>query len=351
MIEYLQSQFANLQFTLLDYWIIGLNIMTLLGSPWLGLWSANNRTQKELSRRVSALRAINIFILMTYLVAGIFEFKLGQAFSQISLTIIVAFGVNHVLQLWVLSRFGTEREVNGKIVIARSYTSGMIGVLTFIIVVALAFIAVLNILDLDNWLQTSSIIGAFLLLLYASKDYLLNDIISSLLFHYNRSLEPGNVVRIRELNICGVIQTITLAQTTLRDLVQGYEITVSNSKLRNSVIENLSHTSGALKDYIDFKIGYDSDPEKVERVLRESWEQLNEEDNNLDKQPPTIKIIENGDHCVVWRMIYSVSNPYKILEVRHKLNQVALVHCHKHKVFLNTPLTHIVDGNISSKTT
>ncbi len=331
------------QLTSLDYWIIGLNLLTLLSSRWLTLWSANNRTQKELNRRVAALRVINIFILATYLMAGLFEFKLGQAFSKISLTIIIAFAINHLLQLWVLSRFGTEREVNGETVMARSYTSGMIGVLTFIIVVSLSFVAILNILNLDNWLQTSSIIGAFLLILYASKDYLLDDIISSLLFHYNRSLEPGNVVKVQELNIFGVIQQITLSQTTLRDMQQGHEITVANSKLRGCVIENLSHTTSSLKDFLDFNIGYDVEPGTVERVLRESWQKLCAEDNNIEQQPIAVKMIKHDDHCIVWRLIYCVKNPYKLLDIKQRLHWIALEHCRLNQVDLATPLTHVVN--------
>lgn len=279
--------------------------------------------------------------------AVVYEFRLGQTFAQICITVILSFAINHLVQVWVLSRFGTEREVSGKKVLARSHTSSMIGLLFLVLIIALTFVAILNILNLDNWLQTSSIIGAFLLVLYASKDYLLGDVISSLVFHYNRTVEPGNVVRVQELNILGVVQQVTLTQTTFRDLVQGHKMTIANSKLRANLVENFSQNTGLVKDYIDFNIGYDNDSETVQSVLLECWEQAQAAESAIETNKPSISVIAHGDHCVVWRVLYSLSNPYKIVEAKNAFKAIALQHCHAKGVLLSTPLTHQVEATAS----
>ena len=131
----------DIHFSELDYITISLNLLTLLASPLLIKWSAHDRTPKELSQRVTSLRVINLLILLVYCLAVVYDFRLGQTFAQISLTVMLSFAVNHVVQMWVLARFGTVREVSGAKVLARSHTSSMIGLLLLVLIIALTFVA------------------------------------------------------------------------------------------------------------------------------------------------------------------------------------------------------------------
>lgn len=190
--------------------------MTLAGSGLLTTWFSNNRSEKTIKRRVTALRIINFVVLAIYSIAAVLGFSLGQKFAEQILCLIVAFGGNHLGQSSILSRFGNEREVDGILTTVSSYTIDMIGLLARILVVALTLIALFDIWNLDNWLQATSIIRAFVLILFACKDYVLADIISSLIMNYNRTIEPGNVIRIKELGILGIVQYVTLNQTIIR---------------------------------------------------------------------------------------------------------------------------------------
>ncbi len=341
ILQNIQTWFSQLQFSELEITVILVNLLTLAGSGLLSKWSSTGRSQEIIQRRVTALRIINLVVLAIYSIAAVLGFPLGQKFAQQVICLMVAFGANYLMQSWILSRFGAERQVDGQKKTVGSYTSNMIGLLANILVLSLTLVALINIWDLHSWLKASSIIGAFLVLLYACKDYILADMISSLVMLYNRTIEPGNVVRIKELGVFGVVQHITLSQTTFRDLVQHHIISISNNRVRNSVIENLSRSTGPIRQYIDFKVGYQSDPDQVEKALMFAWQQVLES-NDLLENKVTIRVIENGDHAVVWRMIYHVKNPYKILEIREKLNRSALIHCPQQGIYLNTPLTHEV---------
>ncbi len=342
MLVSLERLVSEVEFTQFDYLIIAVNIVTLLLSPWLIRWAAHNRSEKDIRRRINALRFINIVILASYLCAVFFQFKLGQAFAKISLTLMLAFAINHLLQLWITKRFGTERELNGQLVNVRSYTSGLIGLVALTFVIALSLVAVLNILELDNWLQTSSIIGAFLLILYASKDFILSDMIASLVIHYNRMLEPGNLVEIKELNILGVVQQVTLTQCTLRDLVRGNEIAVSTSKLRQCVINNLSHCSGCLKDFVDYNISYQVSHDKVSEFFNKLWSLIETNSLPVEYGKLTYKALEAGDHAITWRLFYSLKSPYKLLEAKQGIHYLATQVSEEFGFNLGTPLTHEV---------
>ena len=282
----------SLPFTSLDLMVIVVNLTTFLAASVFIRWSANNRSEKVIQRRVVGLRLINLIFLSVYLVAGVLQFRLAQQFSQIGLSLLVAYGINHWIQLWILNRFGAERTVNDEVVMAKSYTSGMIGLLALMIVIALTMVTLLNILELDNWLQASSVVGAFILILYASKDYLLSDIISSLTMHYSRTIEPGAVIRVRELNILGVVQKVSLLQTTLRDLVHNSDVVLDNSKLRSAVIENLS-SCHRLTDYVDFKIGYSTSKTEVEQLCAEIWQALIKKEPSMAPIVPDVFVVNN----------------------------------------------------------
>lgn len=336
-----QQWFANLHFSELGLTVIIVNLITLAGSGFWIRHVANNRSEETIKRRITALQKINVVILAIYLSAAIAGFSPGQKFAKQILCIMIAIGTNIYLQSWILTRFGSEREIDDKVILFRSYTSDMIGLLALLLVVSLTFIASLNIWELHSWLQASSIIGAFIVILYACKDYLLADIISSLVIHYNRTMEPGNVIRIEELGIYGIVQQITLVQTTIRDLAHRHLIFISNSRIRHSVIENLSRSSSHIKDFIDYKISYDHHPEQVESELKNAWQCVAEKSKILEDNV-RIAVIENHDHAVIWRMSYWVNNPYKLLEIKAELNKSALMQCHLKNIQLNTPLTHEV---------
>ncbi len=343
MVMFFNRLFESLQstpFEDLDYLVIIINLATLMMSGLFVGWISNNRPDVIMKKRLVGMIIINVGILLIYLIAGLLSFSLGQKFSQLVLTCIVAYGVNHILQLWILKRFGTEREIGDKKLLSSSYSSSMMGLLVLVIILSLTFVVVLNIWELNSWLQASSFLGAAILILYASKDYLLGDIISSLIFHSNRSLEAGHVIRVKTLDIFGVIQRISFTQTVIRDLVRGIEIVISNSTLRNAVIENFSRHNGSVKDFLDFNVDYSVNREQIEDALIAVWEQAKEEESLITESKANVQLIEHGDHALVWRLNYSIKSPYKILVIQHKIRDIALVLCREKGIELNTPLTH-----------
>jgi len=349
--------FEQLPFSGVDYSVIGINLIIFLFASFIIRSSPNAQHGSSLRNRMLGLRAINLALFSIYAFTGmveiLFSYKIShlQQISLTGLTILIAYILLHYIQDWILLRFGKEKEIDGEKYRGDSYASEVIGLIGLILVGSVAFLVIINIWELNNWLQATSVVGGILIILFASKDYFLGDMISGLIMHYNNSVEAGSVIRLKEFDIVGVVIQITLSQTTIRDLVQKHEITIPNSKLRNSTVETLSNCSNnGFRDYLDFKIGYEQSAESVKVFLENVWSisAAQESAINSDAKPKVV-VIENGDHAVTWRLLYYVKNPYRMIDAKTVMQTDAFELSQKENMGLNTPVTHQILDHQSTR--
>ncbi|MCW8999665.1 MAG: mechanosensitive ion channel family protein [Kangiellaceae bacterium] len=354
--QWLNSYLENAPIDAIHLPVIGINVIIFLFAGYIIKMSPKAISETRLKRSTLGLRAISMALFMIYVfdvlwlsIAGAHVDSLVEI-SQTGLTILVSYVVLHFVQGWIIVRFGKVKEVNGETLRGESYASEMIGLIGLILVSSIAFLIIINIWDLNDWLQATSVIGGVLLILFASKDYFLGDMISGLIMHYNYSVEAGSVVRVKELGVTGVVTQITLSQTIIRDLVQKHEITIPNSRLRNATVETISNcTKNGFREYLDFKIVYDQSPERVQEFLNKVWQQSAENEAGINSDAkPKIVVIENGDHAVTWRLLFYVSNPYRLLDARNTVQTIAFGLSQQEKLGLNTPVTHqILSGGLT----
>jgi len=348
-IQSFENFFGQLPFQFLDYTVISVNAFIFLFAGFIIRHYSSSKDELSIRNRVLGLRAINLVLFSIYALAGGFEILFErniphlQQISQTGLTILVSYIVLHYVKNWIILRFGKEKEIDGEVVRADSYSSEIIGLIGLVLVSAIAFLVIINVWELSSWLQATSVVGGLLILLFASKDYFLGDLISGLIMHYNRSVEAGSVIRVKEFELMGVVMQITLSQTTIRDLVQKHEITLPNSKLRNATVETISNcTKNGFRDYLDFKIGYEHSPEKIQMFLECVWYQSTEKEPALNTESkPKIVVTENGNHAVTWRLLYYVKNPYRIIETKNMIQTIALEESMRRKIGLNTKVRFI----------
>ena len=353
--DWFQQLLDSLYFQAIDYIVISLNLLIFLFAGFIIRKSPKATNDSTTRNRMLGLRSINLVLFSIYVFAGIFdfifeiEFSSLQQISQTGLTILVAYIVLHYVQGWIVFRFGKVKEIDGEKYRGESYASEIVGLIGLILVGSIALLVIINIWDLNSWLQATSVLGGVLLILFASKDYFLGDLINGLVMHYNSSVEAGSVIRVKEFDLVGVVMQITLSQTIIRDLVQKHEVTIPNSKLRNATVETISNCSkNGFRDYLDFKIGYDQSPETVQTFLENVWTQSADKEAGINEEAkPKIVVVENGDHAVTWRLLYYVKNPYRMLDARNTVQTMAFELSQQEKVGLNTPVTHqILKGNV-----
>ncbi len=348
LLEWFQQVSNSLSFHLLDYIVIGLNLMVFLFAGFIIKKSPKSANHSSTRNRMLGLRFINLILFCIYAFAGIiesvfrYEITHLQQISQTGLTVLLSYIVLHYVQGWIVFRFGKEKEIDGEKVRGESYASEIIGLIGLVLVSSVALLVIINIWGLNDWLQATSVLGGIILILFASKEFFLGDLINGLVMHYNHSVEAGSVIRVKEFDLVGVVMQITLSQTIIRDLVQKHEVTIPNTKLRNATVETISNCGKkGFRDFLDFKIGYDHSPEAVTTFLENVWLQSADKESGINKNAkPKIVVIENGDHAVTWRLLYYINNPYRMLDARNTVQTMALELSQQEQVGLNTPVTH-----------
>lgn len=166
--------------------------------------------------------------------------------------------------------------------------------------------------------------------------------INGLILLYNSDVEPGAVIKVDALGLLAVTLRTSLVQTTFRDLLGQHLIIIPNARLRAQKIEVLSNCgSTGLRDYVEFNIGYDCKADQTEPLLQEIWQAACAAENAINPDvEPRIQLINNGDHAITWRLMYTVKNVYRIMPSRYAVQRAAHDLSNQAGIGLNTPITH-----------
>lgn len=298
-------------------------------------------------RRIRWLRYLNLLLLMVYFIDGLVNGyensnKWLLQMSQTGLVLLISYLFIQFSHAWALQHYGKDKSIDGEVVHSRTYKSQMMHLIILAITITAAILLLVNIWDVTNWLQATGVLGGLLVILFATKEAWAVDSAHGLILLYNHDLEPGVICRIPDYDILAVMLKISLTQTTFRDLVHKHKIIIPNAKLRNTKIEILNRSGSTnWNDYIEYKIGYSTPSEQVEKFFEEVWQQACEKDNAIDvNKKPKVSLIEAGDHAIVWRLHYSLDNVYRLKAVRFVINRVAFDLQNEFNLSLSTPITH-----------
>ena len=352
MIQWLASAVERL--STFDVFIIIANALLAVFSPLI-IRKVASRSASDRQHRISVLRLLSVGLLIIYCVSlllpeSILNGRCDESaacdplgnISLTGLTLLFSYAAYILLHAWILRRFGRERQIVEQKVFARTYQSELFSLLVLIMIIVVAFLTILSVWDVEEWLKSTSVLGGILLVLFFTKDIWLPDNINGLILLYNNDLEPGSIVRIESMDLLAVVLRTTLIQTTFRDIVHRHQIIVPNSELRGCKIDLLSQTpSGGLPQYVDFMIGYDVTGPTVDAFLQRVWERACAEESAINAEsPPRIFLADNGDHAIRWRLFYSVANVYRINLARYAVQRAAHDQSIADGIGLNTPFTH-----------
>jgi small-conductance mechanosensitive channel len=262
------------------------------------------------------------------------------------LTLLCSYLLAHLFQLHALKRYGRTREIAGSEVLSHTYQSEVIGLIGWAVAALISFLIIINAWDMTSWLHTTSVLGAVVLIVYSTKDVWAPDNINGLILLYNNDVEPGSVVQVTEIDLLAVVVRTSLTQTVFRDLRRKYKILLPNSRFRACKIEILtSNSNDNLDCLVDFKIGYGFSSEDVESFLTQVWQRVADDGSLINEErAPKVRIVENGDHAVVWRLSYRINSAYRLIEAEYLINRAAYDLSQEQGIGLNTPLTHSVEN-------
>ena len=146
--------------------------------------------------------------------------------------------------------------------------------------------------------------------------YLIKDVISGLFIIIENQYRVGDVVRLND--IPGMVEDVTLRMTTLRD-ADGTVHHVTHGGI--STVANLSKEYSKIN--IDIGIGYDSDIEKVTKIVNDIGKNLAEDvewKKSIISAPQFMRIDDFADSAIVIK-ITGETKPLKQWEVAGELRK------------------------------
>jgi small-conductance mechanosensitive channel len=334
-------------FSTFDYVVLSINLLLFIFSKPI-VQGFKRDDSKSVGSKLYALRAINI-ILFTLYVAALFIENLSKQISLTGLTFLLAFIVSHLLDIFIIKKFGREKEIDGTNYHTETYQSEIFSLLITLLTLITTVVIVINIWGMNDWLKATSVLGILAILVFSTKDVWIPDNISGLILLYNSDIEPGAVIRIDEQNLLAIVVQTSLTRTTFRDLKTKHQIVLPNTIVRNSKLEVLSKgpASGYMQ-FVHFKIAYGIPAEKIESLLKTIWEKACQESKALNEErEPEISVVDTGDHAVNWRLGYKLKNLYQMLETECLVKRIAYEVAEEYQIELQTPLTHSIMENKS----
>ena len=348
---------ALAQLHVLDWLVIVLNLVLLIFSGVIASKLSGTKDEHSPRRKLVVMRVMSTILLILYLLSLFTSIGVSTECDQATevggcdplrrlsltgLTILFSYVVYILSHAWIVRRYGRSKEIEGSQVKYATYQSELFSVLVLIAIILMACLTVLTIWEVERWLRGTSVLGGVALFLFFTKDVWLPDNINGLILLYNSEVEPGAVVKVDDLDLLGVTLRTSLVQTTFRDLVRQHLIIIPNARLRAQKIEVLTQCgSTGLRDYVEFKIGYEFIADRVEPMLVEIWKAACKVENAINPDvEPRISLIENGDHAITWRLMYTVRNVYRVMPSRYAVQKAAHEISNQTGIGLNTPLTH-----------
>jgi len=297
--------------------------------------------------RLRLLRIINTVLFLTYFFAVAFQFQPGSNISHTGLLVLLTYLTWQLAHSLILKKYGHKREVGGTSIYVESYTSNNLKLIVLLLLGIVAGLIFLNIWKLENWLQTTSFLGALAVLIFTTKDYWLKDFISGIIVISNGNVERGNVIRIPDENILAIVLETRATLTLLRDVIRNHNITIPNSLLLNKQVEIISTDSRkGIYDYVEFNIDYETGSDVVETYLLDVWKAACKATAAINpEREGIVKLVKNGDHAVTWRLLYNLKSEHEVINARNAVNLTAFELQSEHGVKLATPLTHTLHGN------
>ena len=334
------------------YLIIAINLLLLILAKPLILKTGGKQPERQIDFRVSVLRVLNLAILAVVCYYAFYSVNAGgQGFAIKLIAILVilylAYLASNIGSYVMRRRYGKVYKSGDTTQISDTYHSRMLTLVisTFIAIVAL--ITVIRVAGYSSLLEAGGVIGFIGVFLALTQQAWAPDIISGLVLLNSDMVSEGDLIELgsSEPILARVFKT-KVFHTVLIDVVNNHRVMISNSKLRDQMIHSLSKFASArgLREKLSFKIGYDTDTDKVKAMFNEAFSDVVARSDNMidDTHPLEIRVLETGDHAVEWGIFYYIKEVQGIIAVRQLMMEKILDVSIQHGISLSTPQTHVV---------
>ena len=196
--------------------------------------------------------------------------------------------------------------------------------------IMLGILLSLNLLGLNNT-TIAAITGGLSVGVGFGLREILGNFISGLLLLFERSLHPGDVIKIG--SEMGIVEKLSIRSTTLRTN-NNIEIIVPNQKFLTSEVTTYTKSSRLARILVPVGASYDSDPEEVRRVLLA----LAKTHPEVEKDPPpTVFFTQLGDSSIDFQLAVWLHDPKRIKAITSDLYFMIFKEFGKHQIEIPYP--------------
>lgn len=329
--------------TAMEYFTFAVNALVYCFSKSIASHYGEIKDESKMRARLRILHGFNLTVFITFMVSVAINddrFPADQI-SQTSLTLLITYLLIHLAEVLLLSRYGKAITVMGFTRRVETSTSRTLELVACGVILLSMMIVLINVWGLTSSLQTTGVVGFLAVLVFTTKDYWLRDFLSGILLISGDRMQRGDVISIPAENILGIILEIRGLQTSIRDLVRGHDIEIPNSSLLKHRVDFFKENPGGpFRDYVDFKIGYNTSPATINKFLKAVFAKACQESDGIDTdKDPRIALKENEDHAARWRLAYVLKSPQKLLSIRDAVNLAAYELQGEFDLSVSTPVT------------
>lgn len=356
-------------FTFTDYITLIINLLLFIfAKKLISRTDTDGKILKNHSIKVFVLRSVSALLFLAYIIAFFSKLPFAESWSQSYLILASAYLINHKISEWILFKYGDHEKVDEHVRVTDNYLSQILRLSVASTFIVATFILLIQIWDLKSLIETGGFFAMIGLVLFATKDFWLEEILASFTIHAKGKLKRGTVIQLSDNNYYVILET-NFINTRLKDLKTDVESNIPNANFIRGKINILSIEKSSsngdesisanikknkrelkpTKQFLHFNIGYDVEYEVIKEyfnsVMAESLKRCNAlGSNNNGEANYSLNVHNNGDHAVTWEVIYYLTTPFQVLNVKNMINLVAYEKQKEFNISLSTPLTHVNVG-------
>lgn len=226
--------------------------------------------------------------------------------------------------LWVRFLYFVVREIIEDI-IAYRYDEDLVPIMQNVWTLLSILIAI--ILIFDAWsVDITPILasaGVFGIVLGLAARETISNFFGSIALYADNTYQKGDYIRIDNSDAEGFVEKISIRSTQLKTL-QNNTITIPNSELHKSVIENRSEPTKSHRIEIEVGVSYDVRPEEARNVIKRIMDDfVSDDDENITESIENYKVLTKNldDSAIIYRIFIWIEYPYQQPAIRDRVQE------------------------------
>ncbi|MFK7890708.1 MAG: hypothetical protein AB8B63_07815 [Granulosicoccus sp.] len=327
------------------------NTLLVFFAPYIvRVLSDNDVAAESLEFRTNVLRGFNALLIV---LVGYFKFYgtgqsgqgLGIKLISILVVLYVSYLAAHLCARFVRQRFGRPIKSSGIDRVADTYASRALAIFISVFIGIIALISIIRIAGFSSLLEAGGVFGFIGVFLALTQGAWAPDLIGGLVILNTKMLQERDVVKLSDSNetFYAIVYRTRPFYTELLNLTDNHRVMISNSKIREYTVHNLSRFASAkgLRETLLFKIGYDTKPKAVKAMFEAAFIAACEDSEIAieEQHPLEIRIQDTGDHAVHWSIHYYTKEESALIKTRQLFTERVLNAASEASIDLSTPVT------------